>query len=133
MADEGILMHVHPPTSAFVKIVAAKTASLVDAFQFDDPLVTTWTFTNKTFRLDIKGNYEQDTPLLSLTSGAGQIVVDDVTTRILHLNVEDTVVQAALVPGCYVYDLVMTDDSVPPVRTQLMHGTFVFADAITGD
>lgn len=124
------MRHVHPPTSAHVDITVAKNASFAEAFQFDEATVTTWDFNSKTFRLDIKGNFEQTSALISITSGASQITVDDAVLRILTINVPDTDMQAALVPGCYVYDLIMTDAG--DVRTQLMHGDFFFAQAVTG-
>lgn len=120
------------PSSANVKIVASNNATLQDAFQFDDPDETFWNFTAKTFRMDIKANHEAVTPLLSLTSGASQIIVDDADNRVLHLNVPEATVQAAMPPGCYVYDFIMIDGSTPAVRTQLMHGEFVLTDGITG-
>lgn len=120
---------VSPPSSARVKIVQAKNATFSEAYQFDDETVTQWDFLSKTFSMSIKGNYEQAAALLTLTSGAGQIVVDDTTKRILHFNVPMATLQAALVPGSYIYDLIMTDAA--SVRTQLMHGEFVFTDAIT--
>lgn len=122
----------HPPSSAHVKIVTANNASFADAFQFDDADDTSWNFSSKTFRMDVKGNPEQDAALISFTSGAAQIVVDDVTLRILHFNVADTVLRAALVPGSYFFDLIMVD-SITTVRTALMHGEFVLTDGITGD
>lgn len=124
-------MHEHPASSAHAKIITAYNASFQEAYQFDDAEDTTWNFTDKEFRMDIKGNYEQPTPLLSLTSGAGQIVVDDEALRILHFNVPDTDLQAAMPPGHYVFDLIMIDED--NVRTQLMHGEFVLVDGVTGD
>lgn len=130
MADEGILMRqIHPPTSAEVDISVSNNESFNEAFQFDDETVTYWDFNDKTFRMDIKGNFEQLTPLLSITSPT-QITVDDATLRIIHFNVPDTDLLAALVPGSYVYDLIMTDAG--DVKTQLMHGVFNFAIGVTG-
>lgn len=119
-----------PPTSAHVDITVAKNTTFSDAYQFDDPTVLTWDLNGKTFRLDIKGNFEQSPALLSITSGASQIIVDDPVLRILHFNVPEATMQAVLVPGCYIYDLIMTDAAA--VRTQLMHGEFVFAEGVTG-
>lgn len=131
MAVEGILMrHVHPPSSSHVKIVTAYNASFQEAYQFDDADDTSWNFSNKTFRMDIKGNYEQDVALLSFTSGAAEIVVDDVTLRILHFNVPEATIQAAVPPGSYVYDLIMTDSG--NVRVPLMHGEFILTQGVTG-
>lgn len=125
------MRHVNPPTSAHVDIAVSKNESFNEAFQFDDATVTTWDFTGCSFRMDLKGNFEQVATTISFVSGAGQITVDNVALRILHFNVADNVLQAALVPGRYVYDLIMTDAS--SVRTQLMHGDFIFAEGVTGD
>lgn len=119
----------HPPSSARVKIVTAINASFQEAYQFDDPAVTQWDFVGKTFRMDVKGNYEQLLPTVSFTSGAGEIVVDNTALRILHFNVPEATIQAAMPPGRYVFDLVMIDGSV---RMQLMHGEFVVTDGVTG-
>lgn len=126
------MRQVHPPTSANVDISVAKNASFLEAFQFDDPTVTTWDLANKTFRLDIKGNFEQTSALISITSAGGKITVEDVATRVILINVDDATMQAALVPGEYVYDLIMTDTAFSDARTQLMHGKFTFAEGVTG-
>lgn len=130
-------MNCVPVSSARVDLVASTNATFGDALQFDPPVAgatgPAWSFSNQNFRLDVKPNLETTLPLLSLTSAAGEIVVDDVTERILHFNVPDTVLAAALIPGTYIYDFIMFDNSVPPVRVQLMHGRFVVTDGITGD
>jgi hypothetical protein len=130
------------PSSAHVDLDVANNETMFQAFQFDPwPSGFTgatgvtgpqWNFDNKNFRLDIKPNHEQAV-LLSLTSVAGEIVVDDSAFRILHFNVPDTVLSAALIPGRYIYDFIMYDNSVPPVRVQLMHGHFDVTDGVTGD
>ncbi len=125
----------HPASSAHVDLVASNNATFTDALQFDPPVsgVTgpAWSFSNQNFRLDIKSNYET-AALLSLTSAANEIVVDDVTLRILHFNVPETVISAALIPGEYIYDFIMFDNSIVPIRVQLAHGKFVVTDGITG-
>lgn len=131
------------PSSAFVDIIEQNNASMTDAFQFDPPPLglggftgctgPNWDMVGQNFRLDIKGNRQQVAFLLSLTSAAGEIVVDDATQRILHFNVPDTVLSAALVPGEYVYDFIMYDNSTPSIRVALMHGRFVLKDGITGN
>lgn len=124
-----------PASSARVDLVAANNATFAEALQFDPPVpgVTgpAWSFSNQNFRLDIRPNFEQAT-LLSLTSLAGQIVVDDVVQRILHFNVPETVISAALIPGDYRYDMIMFDNSVPAIRVPIMHGCFTVTDGITG-
>lgn len=123
-----------PASSARVDLVAANNATFLDALQFDPPVpgVTgpAWSFSNQNFRLDVKPNHEQAT-LLTLTS-PGQIVVDDVVNRILHFNVPETVISAALIPGDYIYDLIMFDNSVPAVRVPIAHGCFTVTDGVTG-
>lgn len=131
------------PSSARVDITTQNNSSLLDAFQFDPPPGLTgvtggtgpyWTMDNKTFRLDIRGTPELSAPLLlSLTSGAGQIVMDSTSLRVLHLNVPESAIQSALVPGKYYYDFIMLDPSVSPsLRIPLMHGEFCVTDGVTG-
>jgi hypothetical protein len=123
-------MHTISPTSAHVNVIVAKNTTFSDAIQFDSSDDTTWDFLNKTFRLGIKGNFEQDDEVLAFTSNAAEIVVADPTLRVLYFNVPPATMQAALVPGCYVYDMLMTD-TVTAVITQLMHGEFHYAEAVT--
>ena len=130
----------HPvgPVSAFVDLITQNNASFTDAFQFDPPPngVTgatggAWTL-YPNMRLDIKGNYSQGTFLLSLTTDAGEIVIDDAVQRVIHFNVPESTITAALLPGRYIYDLIMYDNSTPPIRIPLMHGEFVVAQGVTG-
>jgi hypothetical protein len=132
------------PTSEKVDIVVSNNATFNDSFWFDPPYPwgvtgatgptgTNWTLTGQNFRLDIKGNkYTQVNPLLSLFSTNGQIVVDDVNQRILHFNVPEATLTAALIPGEYEYDFIMYSNDNPPVRVQLMHGKFRVDEGITG-
>ena len=103
----------------------------MDAFQFGTPGDTTWTLTGQKFEMDVQLNYYDATPKLSLTSTAGKIVIDDVIQRVIHLNVDPATLQGALQPGTYVYDLVMLDASVPPVRVPLMHGDVCVSQGVT--
>ena len=130
-----------PPTSPHVRIATANNATFQDAFEFDPPPGITgitggtgpyWTFNNQNFRLDIKSYLNQTVPLLSLTSVANQIIVDSISLRVLHFNVPESVLQAAMPPGEYIYDFIMYDNSVPPIRVPLMHGEFILTDGITG-
>jgi hypothetical protein len=124
-------MQEFPPTSANYRIVVAKNSYFNEAFQFDDPTNVMWDLNSKSFRMDIKGDYEDDVPLITFDSAGGEIVVDYPVLRIIHFVVPDTDLRAALKCGTYFYDLIMTDNM--GVKTQLLHGEFVFADAVTGD
>lgn len=130
------MSQVYAPSSAYVDLVAPNNATFGASIQFDPPVegVTgpSWSLSGQKFRMDIEANHEQNTALLSLTSDDGEIVIDDVTERIIHFNVPMSAIQAVLVPGTYIYDLVMYDTSTPPVRTVLMHGRFIVTDGVTG-
>ena len=120
------------PSAALVDIIYANNTTLLDAFQFG--LSTdTWTLTGQNFKMEMKASRDDVTPLLTITSGAGQIVVDDVINRVIHLNVADTVISVALPVGQYVYDLIMYDNSSPAVRTMLMQGHFYVKQGVTED
>jgi hypothetical protein len=123
-------MHTTSPTSANVNIIVAKNTTFSDAFQFGSTADTTWTFSNKSFRMGLKGNFEQDNDTIVFTSDNAQIVVADAALRVIYFNVPHTTLQISLVPGIYLYDFIMIDDTTD-VRTQLMHGEFQFAEAVT--
>lgn len=126
---------ITPQSSARVDIVQAYNATFANAYQFDAPVpgVTgpDWSFTGQKFIMEIEANHEQNTPLLTLTSDAGEIVVDDADERVLHFNASPDALQAVLVPGTYIYDLVMYDTSDPPISTVLMHGKFIVTDGVS--
>ena len=119
-------------TRARVDLVIQNNATWLDAFQFGTVGDLTWNFTGQNFRLDVKGNRDQTATLLSLTTGAGTIVVDDVTQRILHLNVPEASITSVLLPGEYIYELVMYDNSTPVVRVPLMGGELRVEQGIAG-
>lgn len=126
-------MSAEAVTAARVDIVTGDNVTWIDAFQFGVAGDTTWSFTGQNFRLDIKGNKNTEAvALLSITSGAGQIVVDDAVNRILHTLVPESTITAALVPGEYQYDLVMYDNSNPAQRIALMYGKFKLYHGVTG-
>lgn len=110
-----------PTTSAIVNIVTADNVTLSDAFQFGTVGDTTWSFTGMSFRMEVKASRDDVTPLAVFVSPT-QIVIDDVVQRVLHLNVPDATIQSELPVASYVYDFLMIDGSVPPVRTMLMQG-----------
>jgi hypothetical protein len=119
-----------PPSSAHANFTVAKNTTFSDAIQFGEDGDTSWSFTNKTFRMGIKGNFEQSPEVIAFTSAAGEIVVADAAERVLYFNVPPATLQAVLVPGVYLYDLRMIDTDTA-VRTQLLHGEFIFVDAVT--
>ena len=136
-------------TAAIVDIITANNATWQDAFQFDPPVSTgpfggptppyypngatapTWGFTGVSFRMDIKTNINASGPALTLQSSAGQFVIDDYTNRILHANVSEGLL-SVLVPGNYIFDFIMVDSSIPPIRTMLMQGKFILQAGVTG-
>src|ERR1035437_3854766 len=120
-------------TSARVDIEITNNTTWNDAFIFGVVGDTSWNFSGQNFRLDVKSNKDQAAALLTISTPLTTIVVDDITLRVLHFDVQDTVVAAALVPGDYVYDLVMYDFSTPPVRVQLMSGKLKVTQGITGN
>lgn len=122
-----------PTTVARVDMEIFNNATWEDAFQFGVVGDMTWNFSSQSFKLDIKGTKDDAVPLLSLSTGAGTIVVDDVTQRVLHFNVPDTGITPYLVPGEYVYDLMMYDASTPPIRVILMSGKLYVRQGVTGN
>jgi len=108
-------------TSAEVNIVIGNGATWQDAFQFGQPGDFTWQLTFN-WECEIKLDRYQTTPLLNPSTVNGQIIVDDINQRVIHFNVGPAIIQAALQPGIYVYDLIMFDNSTPAIRTVLMHG-----------
>jgi hypothetical protein len=121
----------HSVTSARVDLRIDDNSTWQDAFQFGEPDDTTWTLTGQSFELDVQLNPYDTVPLLHLATVGGRIVVDDVVQRVIHFNVAPTDIQAASRPGTYVYDLVMLDNSTPPVRVALMHGQLFVNRGIT--
>lgn len=118
-------------TAACVDIIASNNATMQDAFQFGDEADLTWSLAGQSFIMEIKASRDDVAPLLALTSGAGEIVVDDIAKRVLHLNVPMAALQAALPVGEYVYDLIMVDGSTPPIRVQLMEGALCVKHGVT--
>lgn len=119
-------------TCARVDLLIFDNVTFEDAFQFGTTGDTSWSFTGQNFRMDIKGSPDDAAALLSITSGAGEIVVDDAVQRILHFNVPEATLTAALTPGDYVYDLIMYDNSTPAVRVGLMRGCLTVCHGISG-
>lgn len=119
-------------TSAKVNIEIANNVTWEDAFKFGTDGDTSWSFTLQSFIMELKADRDDPTPLFTLSTGNGRIVVDDAVQRILHFNVPDTDIQANLPPYTeYKYDLVMYDTSVPPIRVALMHGEVKVKQGVT--
>lgn len=119
----------HSATSAHYNMTVDNNGTWQDAFQFDDEDDLTWSLVGAQFSLDVQVNYFDAAPKLSLTSQDNEIVIADPIKRVIYLNVAPSEVQAALPPGTYVYDLVMTDQM--GMRTPLMHGYVTVAQGVT--
>ncbi|SRR6266404_1748493 len=120
-------------SAATVNITVNDNVTWRDAFQFGIVGDTSWSFTGKSFIMEVKADVNDAAPLYTLTSAGGQIVVDDVVQRVLHLNVPEATVRANLPPGLYVYDFVMFDGASPPIRDLLMTGAVDVEHGVTGD
>ncbi len=121
------------PTAAQVDLLEDNNVTMQDAFQFGTVGDTSWSFAGQTFKMEVKASRDDVAPLVTWTSGAGQILVLDSVQRILQFNVTSTAILAALPVGQYVYDLLMIDGSVPPIRTKLMFGNLYMNQGITED
>lgn len=119
-------------TSAKVNIEIANNVTWEDAFKFGTDGDTTWSFTGQSFIMELKADRDDTTPLFTLSTDNGRIVVDDVVQRILHFNVPKTDIQASLPAYAeYQYDLVMYDASSPSIRVALMHGEVKIKQGVT--
>jgi hypothetical protein len=78
-----------------------------DQLQLGDPSDFSWTLSGANFYLSIKNTDDDATPILALTSAAGQIQVVDPINRILGMNVPDATIRNALPEGDYIYDCLM--------------------------
>lgn len=120
-----------PVTCAIVNIAIQDNQTFSDAFQFGTPGDTSWSLTGQNFRMEVKASRDDASPLVAFTSAAGQIVVADAMQRVVYMNVPDTAVQTSLPVAQYVYDLVMYDNSAPPIRTVLMQGILLVSKGVT--
>jgi len=119
----------HSVTAANVDLRIANNVTWMDAFQFGYPNDTTWTLQGQSFKLDVQRDQYDTTPLLTLSTSDGRIIVDDVLQRVIHFNVAPADIQTALSPGTYVYDLVMFDGSGNSVG--MMYGTLEVVQGVT--
>lgn len=116
-------------TSAHVDLRIDNNGTWNDAFQFGKPDDTTWTLAGQSFELDVQKNAYDQTPLLSLSTANGRIVVADVAQRVIYFLVSPDDIQTNLTPGSYVYDLVMVSNT--DVRVPLMHGSLTVGQGVT--
>lgn len=120
-------------TAAVVDLTVPNNVTWQDAFQFGDEDDLTWSLTGQNFIVEVKASYNDSTPIYTLTSAGGTIVVDDVIQRVIHFNVPEATIRLNLPVAEYVYDLVMFDGSVPPVRVMLMSGAVEVTQGVTGN
>lgn len=120
-------------TAALVDITIPNNATWSDAWQFGTVGDTSWDLTGQAFKLEVKASRNDLTPLATFTSAGGDIVVDDLVQRVIHMNVPDATITADLPVGQYVYDLIMFDGSSPALRVQLMTGHIFVRQGVTED
>ena len=120
-----------PEVGDRVDFAIALNCTWADGFQFGDPADTSWNLTGKTFGMSVKGSENDTTPLLSMTTANGRIVITDAVARVIFFNVNPTDLSNALVPGDYVYDLIMSSPGSPPVLVPMFRGTVCVQSGIT--
>jgi len=118
-------------TASIVDLQVPNNATFQQGLQFGVVGDTSWSLTGQAFTMQIKASRDDVTPLATWTSAGGQFVIDDVVQRIINFNVPDSAITAALPVGEYVYDLVMFDTSVPPIRVLLMQGKMFVGQGVT--
>lgn len=116
-------------TSAHVNLELSNNGTWQDAFRFGQPGDYTWTLAGQSFTMEVKRNRYDATPLLTMTTANGKIIVDDIYQRVIHFNVDPIEIQDSLNPGTYVYDLVMLSDF--GIYTPLMHGDAKVCQGVT--
>lgn len=116
-------------TASIVDIVCPNTATLQDAFQFGLP-TDTWLL-GPHFKMEVKASRDDPTAIFTFSTDLGTIVIDDAVQRVINMNVPDATIMANLPVGEYVYDLVMYDNSAPPIRTIMMQGKFFVTQGVT--
>jgi hypothetical protein len=117
-------------TAAKTELKIGNNVTWRDAFQFGQPGDFTWTL-DPNWEMEIKLDRYQATPLLNPSTANGEIVVADANQRVIYMNVSSAVIQASLQPGVYVYDLIMFDNSNPPIRSVLMYGPLTVVQGVS--
>ncbi len=115
---------------SIVDIAIQNNVFWTDVFQFGTTTDDTWDFSGKRFQLDVKRRATDSSALLSLTSAAGEILISDISQRILSMYVSDVDIRASLPVDRYVYDLIMIDNSTGQ-RDALMAGTLEVEQGVT--
>lgn len=80
-----------------------------------------------TFRMQIRKNYK-GVLITELSSENGRIFIDSNGEVVLFMNSAET---SILPPGKYVYDLEMTDTTIPDSTEKLIAGEFVILPEVT--
>jgi len=119
-------------TAACVNLYISDNATMQDALQCNPPAGATLNFAGNTFEMAVKASRDDVTPLVTFTSGAGQIVIISATNpAVIGFNVPDTTIQTDLPAAEYDYDLVMLDTSTPAIRTILFQGKLFVRHGVT--
>lgn len=116
-------------TSARTDLAISNNGTWSDAWRFGTPGDLTWDLIGQKFAMDVQLNPYDATPKLSLSSDHGDIIIDDVVQRVIHMKVDAAIIQSNLRPGQYVYDLIMIDGA--NVRVPLMHGVLCVGQGVT--
>jgi len=100
-----------------------------DALQLGDPEDQTWNLNGAAFYLDIKGDDDDASSLLSLSTGAGTIVVNDPIGRVISMNLPHAQWGQVVERGKpYRYDMLMVQAGV---QTPVFHGELKMHHGIT--
>lgn len=106
-------------TSFRQDMVVSLNMTWQDSFQIGKSTDTSWNLIAVSLQMSLKADRNSLTPLLSMSTDNGRILIDDAVARIFTFNVSPVDLQTALVPGNYDYDLLMvTATNTVPV----MHG-----------
>lgn len=117
-------------TRSEVNIGIMNNASWDDAFQFSTPSSDLqWNLDGQGFVLQVKHRKEDTVILVELSTNASTIIIDDSELRVIHLNYPPNLIQENLIPGEYVYDLLMFDED--GVVVNLMGGELKVIQGIT--
>lgn len=120
-------------TASIVNMKISDNATWADSLQFGAPWDTTWSFTGMSLKCEVKASRDDTSALLTAQTSDNSILILDAATRLMQFNVPDTEIQSDLPVADYVYDLIMEDTSMPPIRTLLCQGTLKVRKGVTED